>query len=143
VGTVLDYLAKLPRDRRAHCSAVRDVVNAHLPDGYEERMQRGMITWCVPLTTLAKTHDGRPLGLAALASRARDSTLFLFAIFNDAKRRAWFEAAFARSGKPLRTGKLCVLFVTPDDLPLDVVGAAIGKLSVTAYLKEYRRPRRP
>ena len=37
-ATPEDYLAELPEDRRAVLSAVRDVVNEHLPEGYVETM---------------------------------------------------------------------------------------------------------
>lgn len=42
-STVAQYLAAFPADRRAALSAVRDVINGNLPDGYEERIQFGMI----------------------------------------------------------------------------------------------------
>ena len=48
-STVAQYLAALPADRRAALSAVREVINENLPDGYEEGMQFGMIGWYVPL----------------------------------------------------------------------------------------------
>jgi uncharacterized protein YdhG (YjbR/CyaY superfamily) len=47
-STVAQYLAALPADRRAALSAVREVINENLPDGYEEGMQFGMIGWYVP-----------------------------------------------------------------------------------------------
>ncbi len=49
-STVAQYLAALPADRRAALSAVRKAINEHLPDGYEEGMQFGMIGWYVPLS---------------------------------------------------------------------------------------------
>jgi hypothetical protein len=48
-STVDQYLAALPEDRRAALSAVRNVINKNLPDGYEEGMQFGMIDCYVPL----------------------------------------------------------------------------------------------
>ena len=48
-STVAEYLTALPADRRAAISAVRKVINENLPDGYEEGMQFGMMSWYVPL----------------------------------------------------------------------------------------------
>ncbi len=59
--TVADYLAALPDDRRAAIEAVRDVVNARLPDGFEEGIQYGMIGWYVPLERFPDTYNGQPL----------------------------------------------------------------------------------
>ena len=44
-STVAEYLAALPADRRAALNAVRKVINENLPDGYEEGIQFGMISW--------------------------------------------------------------------------------------------------
>ncbi len=49
-STVAQYLAAFPADRRAALSAVRDVINGNLPDGYEERIQFGMIAGTIPLS---------------------------------------------------------------------------------------------
>ena len=49
-STVAEYLAALPADRRAAISAVREAINDNLPDGYEEGIQYGMISWHVPLS---------------------------------------------------------------------------------------------
>ncbi len=43
--TVTQYLAELPADRRAALEAVRQTILAHLPAGYEEAMNWGMITY--------------------------------------------------------------------------------------------------
>ena len=42
-STVAEYLAALPADRLAALSAVRNVINENLPEGYEKGMQFGMI----------------------------------------------------------------------------------------------------
>ena len=67
--TVDGYLAELPRDRREAISAVRRVIVENLPDGYEEAMNWGMITYQVPLSTYPETYNKQPLMYAALASQ--------------------------------------------------------------------------
>jgi len=47
-ATVAQYLAELPADRRAALEAVRQTILAHLPEGYEEAINWGMITYQVP-----------------------------------------------------------------------------------------------
>ena len=42
-ATVADYLASLPEDRRKALSRVRATIRKHLPKGYEEAMNWGMI----------------------------------------------------------------------------------------------------
>jgi len=52
--TVEDYLAELPEDRRAAVSAVREVVNANLPEGYEETMEWVRTLEEVPLDVIGE-----------------------------------------------------------------------------------------
>src|SRR5687767_5306283 len=68
-ATVAEYLAELPDDKRAVISAVRDVVNANLPDGYVEGMHFGMIGWAVPLERYPDTYNGHPIGPFGLAAQ--------------------------------------------------------------------------
>jgi hypothetical protein len=67
--TVPEYLASLPPDRRAAISEVRKVIEKNLPEGLEEAMGFGMISYQVPLKTFADTYNKQPLCVAALASQ--------------------------------------------------------------------------
>ena len=75
--TVEDYLDELPPDRRAVVSAVRDLVNANLPEGYVETMNWGMIAWEVPLSRYPVTYNKQPLGYVALAAQKNAYSLYL------------------------------------------------------------------
>ena len=58
--TVKQWLASVPAERKDAINAVRDAVNEHLPPGYEETVDWGMLAWVVPLATLPNTHNGHP-----------------------------------------------------------------------------------
>ena len=140
--TVEEYLAGLPEDRRHAVEAVRRVVLANLPDGYEECMSHGMIAWVVPLSHYPDTYNKLPLQLAALASQKRHMALYLNNVYSDAETREWFTSAYASSGKRLDMGKSCVRFRKLDNLPLDVIGQAIARTSVDDFLAFYEAARR-
>ncbi len=46
-----DYIEGLPEARKAAIRAVRGVILANLPAGYEETVQHGMISYVIPLET--------------------------------------------------------------------------------------------
>ena len=50
-----EYIASLPPDRREAITAVRDVIRRNLPDGFEEGMEFGALTWFVPLERFPDT----------------------------------------------------------------------------------------
>jgi len=140
-STVEQYLAQLPPDRRAAIAQVREVVNARLPRGYEETMQYGMISWIVPRSRLAQTYNGQALALASLGSQKQYMALYLMTVYGDGKLGTWFKEAYRATGKKLDMGKACVRFKTLDALPLDVIGEAISKVPVDAYVAVYEASR--
>lgn len=125
-----EYLALLPEERAATLGRLRDTVREHLPRGFEETIEFGMIAYVVPLSTYPKTYNGRPLLLCALASQKNHLALYLTGLYTDEGRREAFESAFRKAGKKLDAGKSCVRFGTLDDLAMGAVTSAIEGLSV-------------
>ncbi len=140
-ATVEEYLAGLPEERREAMQAVRQVVLANLPDGYEECMAYGMIGYVVPLSRYPDTYNKQPLGFAALASQKQYMSLYLNNVYDNPETLEWFTSAYTASGKRLNMGKSCVRFKRLDDLPLDVVGQAIARTSVDDFLTSYEESR--
>lgn len=137
--TVDDYLAALPDDRREALEEVRDVVLANLPDGYEEAMNWGMITYQVPLAIEPDTYNGQPLMYAALASQKHHMALYLTSVYADDDEAASFREAYLATGKRLDMGKSCVRFKRLDDLPLDLIGETIAATPVEDFLATMAR----
>lgn len=139
--TVEQYLTELPDDRRATVTGVRDVIRAHLPDGFVEGMQFGMIGYYIPLERYPDTYNGQPLGVASLANQKRHVALYLMGIYANDYDAKWFKEQWQAAGKRLDMGKSCVRFRKLDDVPLDVVGEAIARTSVDEFIAAYEAAR--
>ena len=139
--TVDEYLASLPEARRTPIATVRDVVNARLPDGYEERMDWGMISWVVPLQDYPETYNKRPLCYAALASQKQHMAVYLMGLYTDGPEAQWFRDQYADRGMRLDMGKSCVRFKSLDDVPLDVLGEAIAMIPVGEFIARHEASR--
>lgn len=140
-STVGQYLDELPEDRREAIETVRGVILEHLPEGYEEVMNWGMITYQVPLDVYPDTYNGKPLMYAALASQKNHMAVYLSGIYADDQARERFESAYRETGKRLDVGKSCVRFRSLDDLPLDVIGDAIARRPLDEFVQSYERGR--
>ena len=139
--TVEEYLDELADERRGIVEAVRDVVKANLPDGYEETVQFGMISYVVPLERYPKTYNRQALQYAALASQKNYVSLYLMNVYGDQETERWFLDRYKASGKRLDMGKSCVRFRSLDDLPLDLVGEAVARTAVDDYIALYETAR--
>lgn len=135
--SVDQYLAELPDDRRAAIEEVRAVILANLPDGYEEGMNWGMISYEIPLERYPDTYNQKPLGYAALASQKNHMAVYLNGIYSSEESRAAFEEQYRATGKRYDVGKSCVRFRRIDDLPLDLIGRTIAATSVDEYIAQY------
>ncbi len=71
--TVAEDLKELPADRRAIIAEVRKVIRKHLPKGYRETMNWGMICYEIPLKTYPATYNKKPLMYAAPASQKQST----------------------------------------------------------------------
>lgn len=141
--TVDEYLGTIPPDRRAALARVRAVINARLPRGFEETVQYDMISWVVPASRLSATYNGQPLALASLGAQKHYMALYLMTVYGDRELGAWFRDAYRATGKKLDMGKACIRFRTLDALALDVVGEAIARVPVDAYIAAYESSRSP
>jgi uncharacterized protein YdhG (YjbR/CyaY superfamily) len=141
-ATVEEYLSALPADRREAIETVRDVILANLPDGLEEAMNWGMITYEVPLARHPDTYNKKPLMYAALASQKNHMAVYLSSIYADDTARQEFEEAYRATGKRLDVGQSCVRFRQLDDLPLDLIGDTIGAVGVDEFIERYEGSRK-
>lgn len=137
--SVRQYLSELPDDRRKALKAVRKEILNHLPAGYEEVMNWGMISYQVPLKTCPDTYNGQPLMYAALASQKNHMAVYLTGIYMNEKDRRDFEKAYKATGKRMDLGKSCVRFRKLDDLPLALIGRSIALLGVEEFITKFEK----
>lgn len=136
--TVLEYLSSLPEDRTQQISLVRDVILANLPEGIEENMNWGMITYEVPLSVCPNTYNGQPLMYAALASQKNHMAVYMNSIYANDKLKKDFVEEYNATGKKLDMGKSCVRFKAIDNLPLGVIGKAIAAVRMDEFVSFYQ-----
>jgi hypothetical protein len=135
--SVEEYLKTLRPDRREAINAVRKVILANLPQGYEECMSYGMIGYVVPHSIYPKGYhcDPKiPLPYANLGSQKNHVSLHLMSVYGDKETERWFRKTWEKTGKKLDMGKACVRFKRLEDVPLEVVGQLIARTSVANYI---------
>ncbi len=138
--TVKAYLASLPEDRRKDIEAVRKVILKNLDKDYQEAMQYGMIGYSVPHSVFPQGYHcdpKQPLPFAGLASQKNHMAVYLMCCWGDPELRAWFEKAYAKTGKKLDAGKSCIRFKKLDDLAVEVIGEVIRKVPAKRFIECY------
>jgi hypothetical protein len=139
--SIPEYLATLPDDRRAVIAKVRDLILQHLPDGYRESFNWGMISYEIPLERYPNTYNRQPLSYMALAAQKNYYALYLMCVYQSPARQAWLKEQFAQAGKKLDMGKSCLRFRALDDLPLDAIGQLVASVTPEAFIADYEAAR--
>lgn len=140
--TVDQYLAELPAERRAAIAAVRQWFRDHLDPDYEENISYGMIGYCVPHRLYPAGYHcdpKQPLPFAAIAAQKNYNSIYLMGLYVDPSGDAVraFEQAWAKAGKKLDMGKVCIRWKQPTDLAFDVLAEALRQLPAARYVAIY------
>lgn len=138
--TVEAYLGALPEDRRIALEAVRKAILKNLPKGFEEGIQYGMIGYFVPHDIYPAGYHcdpEQPLPFASIASQKNHMAIYLMCIYGDMAHKEWFVDEWKKTGKRLDMGASCVRFRKLEDVPLEVVGQAIKRVSVKDFIAHY------
>ena len=135
------YLDQLPPARRSALAAVREVIRANLPNGYEESMGSGMIVYGVVRTRLPVAMK-EPLWYVALAAQKNYNSLYLMSVYGSKGHEQRLREAFRKAGKKLDMGKSCIHFQSADDLPLETIGDLIASVPVDKWISIFEESRR-
>ena len=138
--TITQYLAALPKDRRDAMQAVRKVIRANLDPKFKEVIQYGAIGYVVPHSVYPAGYHcdpKQPLPFAGIASQKNHMSIHLFCIYTAEDEQRRFRDAWVKSGKRLDMGKSCVRFRKIEDVPLDVVGKTIKRITAKKFIAAY------
>lgn len=140
-ATVAQYLGELPTERAAVVSTVRDLVNEHLPPGFDETMRWGMISWEVPLERYPDTYNGQPLSVVSLAAQKQVTSLYLMCVYIDPNGERALRNVYAAAGMKLDFGKSCLRFKSLDRFLPEAVIPILERSSVEALIGSYEAAR--
>jgi hypothetical protein len=144
--TVAGYLASLPPDKRAVIEEARAFVRKHIPKGYAEFMNWGVINWGIPLEKFPHTYNGQPLCYVGLGAHKTYNSLYLMGAYQSSNGKyttpfpqKLLVDAFKKANKRLDMGKCCLHFKTLADLELTSVAKVIGMSTPKDYIAYYKR----
>ena len=144
--TVAAYLASLTPEKGAVIEEARAFVHKHIPKGYAEFMNWGVINWGIPLEDFSNTYNGQPLCYVGLGAHKSYNSLYLMGAYASSSgeytspfSQEVLVDAFKMAGKRLDMGKCCLHFKTLDDLELVSVAKVIAMSSPKEYIAYYKR----
>ncbi|MDX1315855.1 MAG: DUF1801 domain-containing protein, partial [Eudoraea sp.] len=120
---------------------LRQVVLKNLPEGFEETMNYGMIGYVVPHSIYPDGYHCTPelpLPFLNLASQKNHIGFYHMGIYSDPELLEWFTSEFPKHSKrKLDMGKSCIRFKNMNDIPYELLGELVSKMSVSEWIKTY------
>jgi len=139
--TVTDYLQNLPADREPYVNQLRKTIQQNIPAGFEEVMGYGMITYVVPKSTYPAGYhcDPKlPLPFLSIASQKNFVALYHMGIYGSPELLNWFVGEYPKHCKSkLDMGKSCIRFKKPDQIPFELIGELMKKITVNDWINFY------
>ncbi|MEM8897968.1 MAG: DUF1801 domain-containing protein [Bacteroidota bacterium] len=140
-ATVDEYISKLPEERQEVVSKIRQVIQENIPNGFEECINYKMIGYVVPHSLYPDGYhcDPKlPLPFINLASQKAYVALYHSGIYTSEELLNWFQEEYPKHSKrKLDMGKSCIRFKKMDDIPYELIGELVSKMTPQDWINRY------
>ncbi|HYO22951.1 MAG TPA: DUF1801 domain-containing protein [Flavisolibacter sp.] len=136
-----EYIASLPDDRKAAIEKLRKAVNKNIPKGFAETMGYGMMGWVVPHSKYPAGYHCDPkqaLPFAGMASQKNTISFYHMGIYSMPELLDWFTKEYPKHSKTkLDMGKSCIRFKKPEQIPYELIGELMKKVTPEKWIEVY------
>jgi uncharacterized protein YdhG (YjbR/CyaY superfamily) len=138
-----EYIEALPEDRREPVAKLRKIIKKNLPKGFQETAGNGFLHWVIPFKTYPAGYHcdpSKPLGFVSIASQKNFIAMYHMGLYGNKKLLEWFAVEWKRaSPRKLDMGKSCVRFKKPDEIPYELIGELMTKITPQQWVEFYSR----
>ena len=138
-----EIIANSPEERRAALTKLRETICKNLPEGFKEGIGYGMIGYAVPHSVYPPGYhcDPKlPLPFMSFASQKNFIAFYHMGMYANPELLNWFQTAYAKVSKTrLDMGKSCVRFKKPDQIPFELIGELVSKMTAEEWISCYEQ----
>ncbi len=145
-STPEEYLRQLPDDRKVALQKIREQILSHLPSGFQETINYGMIGYVVPHSLYPAGYHvdpALPLPFLNLASQKQYIALYHMGIYLRRDLLEWFRSEYQlRTQSKPDIGKSCIRFRHPNKIPYNLIGELCSKITPEDWIALYESARK-
>lgn len=138
-----EYIETIDEKWRESYQKLAEIIADKIPAGFILRLQYGMPTYVVPLSVFPDGYLGRkdePLPFISLGSQKNHLSLYHMGIMGNRELLTWFQEEYQKVvPTKLNMGKSCIRFSNPKNIPYELVGELVSKISVDEWVASYTR----
>ncbi|EHQ44465.1 DUF1801 domain-containing protein [Myroides odoratus] len=140
-STVDEILLHIPTERAEAFKKLHQTIVAHLPSGFEAAISYGGLGYVVPHSLYPAGYHCKPiepLPFAGLASQKNSINFYHMGIYSDPTLLNWFVTEYPKHSKQkLDMGKSCIRFKKMEEIPYQLIGELMQKMSVQQWVDLY------
>lgn len=141
--TVEEILKNVPKERTVFFKRLHDEIIKNLPDGFEAAISYGGLGYVVPHKIYPAGYHckpSEPLPFAGIASQKHSINFYHMGIYSDPRLMDWFLSEYPKhSSRKLDMGKSCIRFKKFEEIPYELIGELMRKISVQDWIETYER----
>ena len=139
--TIEKYLSTLSKERIDVMKKLISIIRKNLPNGFYEQLNYKMPSWVVPHSIYPDGYHCSPelpLPFLGLYSRKKFIALYHMGIYADPSLMNWFVKQYSHNCKyKLDMGKSCIRFKKMNDIPFDLIGELMRKMTPQDWIGKY------
>ena len=135
------YVTRIPEERQAIFNELRIIIKNNMPPELQECISYGKVGYVVPKSIYPAGYHCSPelpLPFANLASQKNNIAFYHMGLYANEDLMLWFKEEYAKRSKyKLDMGKSCVRFKRMDDIPVELIGELMSKMSTQEWIDTY------
>lgn len=143
MSSVQEILANIPEERKEAFNKLHQTIVDNLPKGFEPGISYGMLGYVIPHELYPAGYHckpSEPLPFASLASQKNSINFYHMGIYLDPALMEWFVVEFPKhSSQKLDMGKSCIRFKKWDQIPFELMGQLMQKMTSAQWIALYER----
>jgi len=140
-NTVQEILDNIPEDRKEAFHRLHETIMYNLPEGFEAAISYGGLGYVVPHSIYPDGYHCKPeepLPFAGIASQKHTINLYHMGIYADPELLDWFVTEYPKHCRlKLDMGKSCIRFKKWDQIPFELIGELMTKMTVQQWIDLY------
>lgn len=117
------------------------IIEENLPEGFEKVEEYGGLGYVVPHTTYPPGYHvtpEKPLPFLSVIAQKKHIGLYHMGIYADPQLLNWFEHEYAKQvPTKLNMGKSCIRFTNVKNIPYELIGELVQKMTPARWIELY------
>lgn len=145
-NAVEEILENIPEERAEAFRKLHEIILANLPKGFEAGISYGGLGYVVPHSVYPDGYHckpSEPLPFAGIASQKHSINFYHMGMYSRPEILDWFvEELKKTSNRKPDVGKSCVRFKHLDEIPYELIGELMQKISMEEWIQIYESERK-